>query len=89
MVTRCLENGIFALTANRTGSETRGGQKLVFTGASQITAPRGQVRLRAPAKATAVYSVDIDPQEALQKQIAPLNQLLQDRRPDLYTLTSP
>ncbi|MBN1541834.1 acyltransferase [candidate division KSB1 bacterium] len=89
MITRCLENGVFALTANRTGGENRGGQNLSFTGKSQITGPRGEILFRAPATAVGVYSVDIDPQDALKKQIAPHNRLLEDRRPDLYTLSVP
>ena len=43
MVTRCLENNIFSVTANRYGTEKRTGTSLTFTGGSRICAPRGQV----------------------------------------------
>ena len=47
MVTRCLENRVFAVTANRTGTETRGEKSLYFTGKSQITGPDGSILYRA------------------------------------------
>ncbi|MEJ2049027.1 MAG: nitrilase-related carbon-nitrogen hydrolase, partial [Calditrichota bacterium] len=41
MITRCLENNIFAVTCNRYGAERRPHGTLKFTGKSQIVAPRG------------------------------------------------
>jgi len=43
MRTRCLENSVFAVTANRTGTEIRPRGKLAFTGQSQIVGPKGNV----------------------------------------------
>ncbi|TDL99923.1 MAG: acyltransferase [Flavobacteriaceae bacterium] len=43
MVTRCLENRIFAITANRIGNEKRGEDDFTFIGKSQITAPGGAI----------------------------------------------
>ncbi|TAN61745.1 acyltransferase, partial [bacterium] len=57
MITRCLENRVFAITANRVGVEERiKGRALHFIGSSQITAPNGSVLCRA-AKTRAVSKV--------------------------------
>ena len=46
MVTRSLENGVFSATANRIGTESRGGKRpLSFTGKSQILDHRGELCL--------------------------------------------
>jgi len=84
MVTRCLENNLFAVTANRCGVENRGSARVAFTGGSQITAPRGSVLASGPAEGDEVRIVEIDPGAARDKQITPANHLLGDRRPDLY-----
>ncbi|MBI5527696.1 MAG: acyltransferase, partial [Deltaproteobacteria bacterium] len=41
MVTRCLENRVFAVTANRVGFDERAGGRLDFIGMSEIVAPDG------------------------------------------------
>jgi predicted amidohydrolase len=44
MVTRCLENRVFAVTANRIGFEQRGGkERLTYIGHSEIVTPRGRI----------------------------------------------
>ncbi len=88
MKVRCLENGIYAVTANRTGAEARGGrERLVFTGQSQITGPRGEVLCRAGEEEEALFTCEIDPRTAREKRITPENHLFDDRRPDLYQLS--
>jgi predicted amidohydrolase len=42
MVTRCIENRVFAVTANRIGNEKRGNDEFNFTGASQIISTDGK-----------------------------------------------
>lgn len=84
MQTRCLENGVFAVTANRTGSEKRAGRALRFTGRSQLVAPDGQVLLRAPAQRRSVQVVELDLRAARDKRLTPGNHLLRDRRPEYY-----
>ncbi len=85
MVTRCLENRVFSVTANRIGTEARGGKKpLTFIGSSEVVTPRGQVLERAPREQEALALVEIDPSEARQKSLNPYNDLLADRRPALY-----
>jgi predicted amidohydrolase len=89
MVTRCLENGVYAVTANRIGLERQGGRQLRFTGGSQIVGTRGKVLARAPGKMEAVRIVDIDPSKAREKEITHRNHLFQDRRPELYSIKEP
>jgi len=84
MVTRCLENGVFTITANRVGHDHRGGQSLHFTGQSQIIDPRGRVIARAGKLMEEVLVRDIDPGLADDKWLNPANHLLNDRRPALY-----
>ncbi len=81
---RALENRVFAVTANRTGEEHRGGQHLAYTGGSQIVAPNGDVRLRVGREAEGIFFVDLDPGEARNKQITPKNHPFHDLRPDQY-----
>ena len=84
MQTRCLENGVFAITANRTGSEKRAGTMRRFTGRSQLVAPDGTVVLRAPAQRRAVQVIEVDLRAARDKKLTQRNHLLRDRRPAFY-----
>ena len=86
MVTRCVENRVFAVTANRYGTEDRHGHSLTFTGSSQITAPDGSVLAQAGDGTDCTLAVDIDPSEARKKTINDYNDLLADRRPECYKL---
>jgi len=86
MVTRCIENRVFAVTANRIGTESRAGVSLAFTGLSQIVSPRGVVLARAGADREEVICADVDPAAARDKLVTPGNDLFRDRRPDLYRL---
>jgi len=84
MTVRCLENLVFAVTANRYGTETRPHTELSFTGQSQIVAPRGKVLHRAPAERDDLYVVPIDVEQARDKHLTDRNDLLADRRPAFY-----
>lgn len=84
MVTRCLENRIFAVTANRTGTEERGGKALRFTGQSQITGPDGAILCGAAEAEERVGVVEIDPKRARGKRINAFNDLFRDRRAEHY-----
>lgn len=84
MLTRCLENGVFAITANRFGADRRPHGQLRFTGKSQIVAPGGELIHRGPSQREELYITEIDPALALDKHITPLNDLLADRRPEFY-----
>lgn len=86
MVTRCLENNAFAVTANRIGSDKRDKTSIDFTGQSQITGPRGDILASASVDEEDVRVVDIDISAARDKQLNPQNNLFDDRRPDMYLI---
>jgi predicted amidohydrolase len=86
MITRCIENRVFAITANRYGIEDRGDRALAFTGGSQVVGPDGSLLARAGCDGDSVSVVDIDPVAARNKRINGNNDLLADRRPECYGL---
>jgi predicted amidohydrolase len=87
MPVRCLENRVFAVTANRTGTENRKKeQSLTFIGKSEVVSPGGEILSRAPDDEEALMIIDIDPKQARDKVLNPYNDLLKDRRPDNYNL---
>jgi predicted amidohydrolase len=86
MKTRCLENRAFAVTANRTGTEERGGKSLYYTGKSQITGTRGNVLLQAGEGTEEVGVVEIDIKKARTKKINEYNDLFGDRRTEFYSI---
>ncbi len=86
MVTRCLENRVYAITADRVGFEERGGkERLAFIGTSQVVSPSGEVLFRASQDKEEIKILEIDPREARKKAVNRHNDLLKDRRIDLYT----
>jgi len=87
MVTRCLENRVYAITANRAGvEERRKGEPLRFIGQSQVVAPDGAVLYRAPDHGTDAAAVPIEPAKARNKAATRLNDIFKDRRKDLFNL---
>jgi predicted amidohydrolase len=84
MVTRCLENRVFAATANRVGREDRGGIDLSYIGTSEIVSPQGKILARLTADAPGVASAVIDPAVSSDKRINEFNDLLSGRRVDQY-----
>jgi len=89
MVTRCLENGVFAITANRIGSERRGNKKrLTYIGQSEVVDPKGRILFRAPRNKERLKIVEINPREARHKALNRFNHLFLDRRTDLYRALS-
>ncbi len=86
MVSRCIENGVFAVTTNRYGEDKRPHGSIRFTGRSQIVAPDGGVLARSPSQREELVVREIDPAQARHKRITPRNHLLRDRRPEFYRL---
>jgi predicted amidohydrolase len=85
MRTRCLENRVFAVTANRTGDDVRTAERrLHFTGRSQIVDPTGNVLSRATEDGECVDVREFDLRAARDKRVTPQNDLFGDRRPSLY-----
>ena len=92
MVTRCVENRVFAITSNRTGTEKigdpaeGGGEvELTFTGNSQIVDPKGKILAKANAEEEKVCVIEIDPSLAKDKKVTANNHIFQDRRTDFYS----
>lgn len=84
MLARCLENRVFAVTANRFGSDNRPHGALKFTGRSQVVAPGGELLFRAAAQREMLHITTVDPEVARDKFITGLNDLIVDRRPEFY-----
>jgi len=85
MPVRCLENRVFAITANRIGTESRKeDQTLTFIGKSEIVSPKGEILIRASDDSEAIMIADIDPAQANDKQLNPYNDVLKDIRPEYY-----
>jgi predicted amidohydrolase len=84
MVTRCLENRVFAATANRIGREHRGNIDLSFIGTSEIVSPRGEILKRLPGSEEGIAVVDVELADASSKRLNEFNDLFAGRRPDQY-----
>lgn len=82
---RALENGVFAVTANRYGTEKRPHGALTFTGQSQIIDPRGNVLSHAGSDADGISVVEVDIMAARNKKMTNSNDLFVDRRPEFYS----
>ena len=87
MITRCLENRVFAVTADRIGNEERvPGKLLKFIGQSQLVDPDGQILYRASVNKEEVKILEIDILKARDKSINKKNNIFTDRRQNLYRL---
>ena len=84
MVTRCLENKVYAITANRTGYEDRGGKRFTYTGKSQITSPDGSILYSAAPDSDEIGVVEIDISLTRDKRTNIYNDLFADRRVSYY-----
>jgi predicted amidohydrolase len=84
MITRCLENRVFAVTANRTGTEQRGNRTFRYTGRSQITGPGANILCRAGADTEETGVVNMDVALARNKRLNSFNDLFGDRRVSFY-----
>ncbi len=85
MVTRCIENRVFAVTANRTGSEKRGvKEELKYIGLSEIVTPKGRIVTRAGSEEEKCMVVEITVEEARNKNINRYNNIFDDRQKEFY-----
>jgi len=82
---RALENRMFWILSNRWGDEQVDDRTLTFTGASQVVHPTGKILIRGDSRSDDLSAVDIDPDDALDKMVTPLNDLMKDRRPKFYS----
>lgn len=81
---RAVENRVYVLTSNRSGAEERGGERLSFSGNSVALSPRGEYLASLPDSGQCSALVPIDPALARDKKLNEYNDLLADRRPELY-----
>ena len=86
MVTRCIENRLYAVTANRIGREKRGEDDFKFTGGSQITSYDGSILSRAPVDKFFIEFIEINIKHARNKNLNDYNNLLGDRRKEFYQI---
>lgn len=84
MLARSIENRIFTITANRTGTDSINNEILTFTGQSQITSPKMEVLYQSNEKQEEVGIVSINSEDAKNKDITTMNHIFADRRTDLY-----
>jgi predicted amidohydrolase len=85
MPIRCLENRVYAITANRIGIEQRKEDAaLTFIGQSQITSPKAEILVRAGVEEEVLHAADIDLQLARDKRLNKYNDLFKARRPEFY-----
>ena len=85
MLARCVENSVYAVTANRIGEEIRPRGSLAFTGQSQIVTPAGDLVYRAKPAEEKLFIAEIEVDEARDKTMTAQNHLFKDRRPEFYT----
>ncbi len=86
MVTRCLENRVYTVTANRIGQEIRGEDNFKFTGGSQITSYDGKVLSSAPPDKIFVDFIEIDTDKVRDNKLNEFNDVLGDRRKNFYLI---
>jgi predicted amidohydrolase len=82
MRTRCLENRVYAVTADRVGVE-RG---LKFIGRSQVVTPKGEIIYRASSNKQEVKMFKINPRESRNKKLDKYNDIFSDRRNKTYCI---
>ncbi len=86
MFTRALENHVFTITANRTGKDVKPDNEIEFTGESVIVSPGGKYLCRGSLDKEECMIAEIDPAEALNKNINDNNNLFSDRRSEFYKI---
>ena len=80
MFARSVENGVFTITCNRIGTESRLDRELIFNGNSQILSNRGDMLVQAGYDMEEIITAEIEPALADDKMITGNNHLLEDRR---------
>lgn len=73
-------NSYYVITSNRTGIE----RDLHFTGESLIAAPDGSLLAQADSDSDVIQIAELDLSKARDKMITPKNDLIADRRPEMY-----
>ena len=85
MFTRAVENRVFTITSNRTGTERNGDKELYFTGKSVIVDTKGNYLCTAGETDETIMIAEIDPADALDKNVTAKNNIFEDRREEFYS----
>lgn len=87
MLARAFENRVYAITANRVGSENRGPKdNFKFTGKSQIISPTMEIISSVNATEVVARAASLDLRKSRNKYVTTMNNLISDRRPEYYDL---
>ena len=86
MPARAIENKLYIAVANRAGSESGGGEEVVFKGNSTVYGYNGAELAKAEPEGDTVLYTDIEPEKTHDKSFNPLNDILRDRRPEMYSM---
>ncbi|MBN1553006.1 acyltransferase [bacterium] len=86
MITRCIENRVFAITCNRIGTESNNDLKLTFIGNSRIISPKGKILAASSDDKEDIQVVEVNPHEADDKYITERNNIFNDRRSIYYLM---
>lgn len=85
MMVRAFENRVFAITANRVGSENRGPKdRFRFTGNSQIISPEMKKLATAGSDEAVAKFAKLDLELARKKLATSMNDIVRDMRTDFY-----
>lgn len=85
MPVRALENKVYLAVANRYGTESNSDEDVTFNGQSVIYSYNGDVLASADAEGTTTLITEIDPTATRNKKFNSVNDILADRRPNLYS----
>ncbi len=84
MIARSFENRVYTITANRTGTETRPGGRVPFTGQSQIVDPMGEVITSATRTQEVAKAAVCELTRSRDKSMTARTHLWTSRRPEFY-----
>lgn len=84
MAMRAIENKVIVVTANRSGGEVNGEESLHFSGESRIIAMNGATLAIASADEERIITAEADPLTTRKKSVNEFNDIIADRRPELY-----
>jgi predicted amidohydrolase len=84
MLTRSLENRVFSITCNRTGTEVNGDKEMYFTGKSQVVSNLGEIMFRLDETEECVKIIEIETNIANNKDVTKYNNIIADRKKEFY-----
>ncbi len=83
--TRALENKVYIAVANRIGSESNGEEELEFNGSSSFYNPDGDILAEASKNRKAIIMAEFMHQDSRNKSVNRFNDIITDRRPEMYS----